>query len=130
MKHCVAAPMLTAILGVALWLAPQRDSSLLELQIGWCTLTAAWQATNQELETLDIELDAAKPRIASKKAVIDELRAGRITLLEAAQQFQALESASTRFFPGSSERERSCRQVIHWTAHQDPCLASCLEAEL
>src|SRR5262245_60867771 len=108
MKHYVVAPMLAAILGVALWLAPQRDSSLLELQIGWCSLRAAWQADNQELEAFNVELDAAKRRITSKVAVIDELRAGRITLREAAQRFHVLESTSARFFPGSSERERSC----------------------
>src|SRR5262245_4199875 len=102
MKHYVVAPMLTAMLGVALWLAPQRDPALLELQTGWCTLTAAWQADNQKLEALEVELDAAKRHITGKTAIIEELRAGRITLLQAAQQFQAIESASARFFPGRS----------------------------
>jgi hypothetical protein len=59
-------------------------------------------------------------KAACKKSVLNDLLADRISLWEAAERFRALEMASpmrcplvfASFYPGNSDEERFCRQII------------------
>src|SRR3954454_3724791 len=59
-------------------------------------------------------------RIEARFAITDRLLAGEMTLPEAAAWFRYLNNSPPRFaspyhqWPGASEGEKLCRQVIHW----------------
>jgi hypothetical protein len=62
-------------------------------------------------------------RAAAKERVSADLRAGRLTLLQAAVRFRALGAAPScpgvdlrGHYAGATEDERTCRQVISWVA--------------
>ena len=61
-------------------------------------------------------------RMTGKEAVTRDLRAGRLTLLQAAARFRALNASPggpaadlRAHFAGTTAEERVCRQVISWT---------------
>ena len=64
------------------------------------------------------EVEAIQCRILAKDRVVKELLDGRLTLFEAAAFFRRLNEAPPRAagldFPGDSDEERLCRQVIQW----------------
>jgi hypothetical protein len=72
----------------------------------------------------DIDLRVAETgrRIRRKTAALAEVVQGRRTLFEAAALFRALDQGGSSFqwarlrerFPGGSDEERHCRQVLHW----------------
>jgi hypothetical protein len=62
--------------------------------------------------------DAVLARLAAKARVVADLRAGRLTLPQAAARFRRLNDAPctdlARRLRGATEEERLCRQVIRW----------------
>ncbi len=63
----------------------------------------------------------ALARIHTRRGIIEELAAGRMTLFEAAAQFKRLNSEPNavktdvlHLFRGATDNERLCRQVITW----------------
>jgi hypothetical protein len=63
-------------------------------------------------------------RIEAKEAVADRLLAGELVLLEAAAWFRRLNDNPPEYrvdahlcFPGNSDGEKLCRQVIEWARH-------------
>jgi hypothetical protein len=64
-------------------------------------------------------------RIEKRKEITLQLAAGRMSLFEAAAKFKRLNREPNpsphrmeNFFPGASDNERLCRQVIEWLRHQ------------
>ena len=88
---------------------------------------------------------AIDARLGDRRAVMRELRQGRLSLVEAAAAFRDLNerpgvppSPFRVLFPGASDEEKLCRQVISWarsereeeTTHEAQERARRLEAEL
>jgi len=92
------------------------------------------------------EVRLARERILAKDDVADRLIDGELTLLEAAARFRRINDSSTRSaedfrreFPGDSDGEKACRQVIAWVhsraidrfgATPADLFADCLKREL
>jgi hypothetical protein len=81
---------------------------------------------------LDEDLREALALSAAKKVVIRKLLAGRLGLREAAAHFRVLDHRHPGFYwdgfrdsyPGNSDEERHCREVIGWLVNaDDDCLA-------
>jgi hypothetical protein len=74
------------------------------------------------LAELEEKLQVFVQRVKRKQRVTDELVAGRLTLLEAAALFRALDLATPAInwdifrasTPGNSDDERHCHEVIDW----------------
>jgi hypothetical protein len=74
-----------------------------------------------EAEKLDAELAVVERRAVAKEQIAIDLVAGRLGLLEAAARFRELDTEvpdanpgrSHLSFPGHSDEERYCRQVIY-----------------
>jgi hypothetical protein len=73
----------------------------------------------------DPDVAAIHHSLEAREQVAREVIAGRVTLLEAAARFQAITLSrpahlpmSLAGFPGNSEEERICRQVIHFVEIQ------------
>jgi hypothetical protein len=91
---------------------------------------------------LDCFREAAAARLAAKERLSAAVLEGRLTLLEAAARFRALNQtrcdpcwASWQSpFPGRSDEEHVCREVISWVGGQarqhDPCLGAVTCARL
>jgi hypothetical protein len=96
--------------------ASQPAPSLVSLTGSWRELEDAHQAEDE----LDSRLAAAQRRLETKQGILEELVAGRITLLQAGARFQALDRANPdfawamfrRFYQGNTDAERHCQQVI------------------
>jgi hypothetical protein len=76
----------------------------------------------REQEALDREGEVVHRRMAAKRVVVADLAAERLTLLEAAARFRDLNALSPdslhyvrTCYPGTTDEERLCRQVIAWT---------------
>jgi hypothetical protein len=71
-------------------------------------------------ETLDRRLAAAQYRTEAKRRIAQQVGAGRLTLREAAERYRDLNATNPDFdrsafeskFPGPTEKERCCQQVI------------------
>jgi hypothetical protein len=92
---------------------------------------------------LEKEDDVVMRRIAAKEGIIDDLIGGRISLMEAAAQFRALNAGRRDYlevirstYPGRTDDERICRNVIGFVesyvkSDEDGChLVYRLNAEL
>jgi hypothetical protein len=77
----------------------------------------------REMERVDVALSEVQIRIGDRERIADEVSAGRMGILEAADRFREL-NASARptpltlegRFDGDSEDERCCRQVMSWVS--------------
>jgi len=94
-------------IGLDLWNLPELERTL-----------AAHERFREELERKD---EAIIARVCAKDQVIHELLAEGLTLTEAAAHFRRLNAAPCEFpgpgpayFPGETESERYCRQVLQW----------------
>ncbi len=88
------------------------------------------------------QIEAIVHRVNSKRHIARELIAGRLTLLQAAGQFRALNQAPPRLhwkefcaaYPGDSDEERHCREVIAVVTleleNSDSCLCLAVRARL
>jgi hypothetical protein len=91
---------------------------------------------------LDQKIQLVSLRLKRKQRVTDEMLAGRLTLLEAAALFHALDLAPPAFNwdnfrisgPGNSDDERHCQEVIDWVTRTvggtDRCEAEALRQDL
>ena len=93
--------------GLDVWNLPELERNL-----------AAHEDLRQQLEHKD---DIIVERIAAKENVIRELIKEHLTLPEAAARFRKLNTESESCpgsppdcFPGQTESERYCRQVLRW----------------
>jgi len=75
----------------------------------------------QRRDVLDRHAEVIKARICAKQKVVHELLAGRIAFLQAARQFKDLNETPITCqdnyrsrFPGRSDGEKVCRQVLAW----------------
>jgi hypothetical protein len=87
--------------------------------------------TECKTRQLDQDLKGALARVQGKQRVINDLLDGRLTFLEAAGHFRALDRLPPPFFwehfrfayPADSDEERHCLEVIAFLeSHDDPCL--------
>ena len=79
------------------------------------------EAERQRAALLDRRNEVVSRRLDAKNVVVGQLLDGRMTLAEAAAWFKALNESPADCpavahgeFPGASEGERLCRQVIGW----------------
>src|SRR5262245_44543068 len=116
-----------------LWLAPGLVALGIALVMRWpgdaTGLTSRGDRTEEEQKrALELEQQrlGAVRRIAERQAVVDAVVAGRMDLLQAAARFRHLNESLPEvsrdviraYFPGASDEERVCRQVIHWLRHR------------
>jgi hypothetical protein len=105
-------------------------------QRGWLALPSLSWARGPQHQAVSLEAERQREaklerqskvtlgRISAKRSVTQQLLAGELTLLEAADCFRALNevpsdcpgTAYLTLHPGNSEGERLCRQVISWVA--------------
>ena len=108
-------------LGGLVWLRPDLLPS--------CAFDPAAFAEQQEREArarhrqemLDEHSRVLQQRLDAKEGVMQELLAGRLTLLQAARRFKDLNETPVTCqndyrsrFPGRSDGEKVCRQVLQW----------------
>src|SRR5262249_42463826 len=103
-----------------------RSSSVLCLAAGGLLFAVtAWVESLSELSRRgsadrDWNREAILARVAARAAIVDEVLAERMSLLEAAAHFRDLDRAPPSilwdrfraFYPGDSDDERHCREVI------------------
>jgi hypothetical protein len=101
----VARPSWPADLGVDFWNVPALNARLKQHQ--------------QVAVALEYQDEQVMRRIAVKEVIVHDLIAGRISLVEAAAQFRALNAGRRDYlsviratFPGRTDDERICRNVI------------------
>jgi hypothetical protein len=90
---------------------------------------------HRRAESLEQQMQAALARVSKRKDIVRQLLAGQVTLVAAARSFRALDleaesfswEAFRRTYPGDTDEERHCREVIDWVAGElkeaDPCWA-------
>ena len=101
---------------------------LLLRQDGPAARPAERGAEDGPVDAVDRERVASDRRSEARRRVALDLEAGRLTLLEAAEHFRDLNGSYPGFnwyqfrrhFPGSSDDERHCRQVIKFVALESP----------
>ena len=112
--------VLAALLGAA-WL--QLDLlALCGVDVAeFCTSQEKAFRARQRQEWLRRRVEAIVQRNESREAVMRELLAGRLTLLQAARRFKDLNETPVTCqndyrsrFPGRSDGEKVCRQVLQW----------------
>jgi hypothetical protein len=111
---------------------------------GLVALEEQMTAEQRRSAELDRQSRLVFPRVVAKCRAGAELASGRLSLLEAAARFRALDRITTggpaplfhQFYPGSCDEERYCRQAIHflkgglYKRAEDAALMEQLEAEL
>jgi hypothetical protein len=83
-------------------------------------LTRVFPEEQRRDAELDGQLDTVRRRTEARKALVRDLGAGRLTLLETAARFRDLDRSAPDFqwdvfrrgYPGDSDDERHCREVI------------------
>ncbi len=133
-----------ALLGLALGAVSQyRPAWAVRMQLDWWSLPELQEEVRHG-ESRSARLDARchelTARLTGKDAAIRDLRAGRLTLLQAAARFRDLNGADDTAaidrwgrFAGATQEERLCRQVIQWAGAAGPAgepTRRRLEAEL
>jgi hypothetical protein len=104
---CVLRPGWATDIGFDVWNLPALERNM------------EYQA--QVKDRLNRHDEVIKERIVAKEQVVRDLLAGRLTLLEAAAWFRRLNIEPPEYpgtppdcFPGRTENERYCRQLIQW----------------
>jgi hypothetical protein len=106
-------PGAAARLGLDFWTVPELG---LDMQRG-----------EADAADMDRQSEETVRRLTAKGEAVQEVLDGRLTLWQAAARFRDLDATARasarrqarRRFPGLSEDERSCRQVIAWAAEAD-----------
>jgi hypothetical protein len=134
-----------ALLGMALaGLSQYRPAWAAGMGLDWWSLPELLDELHrceEQREQLDRSDQVVIARLVAKSAVIDDLRAGRLTLAQAAASFGRLSVPPQRRTPGCGEYvaddrrgERLCRMVIRWALAENsartPALRDRLEQEL
>jgi hypothetical protein len=112
------------LLAIATSIIDPQNGILFRLTGRWSQLRAAQHVLeSEEFKTsrLDRQAEIVKKRLLAKSEVAIQVIEGRTSLLEAAQLFGFFNRAPSDCpkpvqgtWPGKSEGERLCRQVIHW----------------
>jgi hypothetical protein len=94
------------------------------LGLDWEQLAEARRVLREERERslgMDRKSEVIRRRIAAKERITDQLLAGRLTLLQAGALFRRLnegpggrQAVGLLAWPGESDGEKVCRQVIGW----------------
>jgi len=110
-----------------LWLTPGLVGLGIALTLSWPRgpggLPSRGNGTEEDPFAVELEqkrLEVIR-RIVERQGVVDAVVAGRMDLLQAAARFRHLNDrlpeggmvAFRAYFPGASDEERLCRQVIH-----------------
>jgi hypothetical protein len=139
--------MFAAGLGLLAVVSMVRADWMTDLGLDWWRVSEYQQQLRncaQRYATLEAEDRLILDRIAVKDELMADLLSKRLTLLETAAWFRHVDHANPGpvwgpfGFPGSSEDERYCRQVMYWArihshewaAGQRDMLQCRLEAEL
>jgi hypothetical protein len=90
-------------------------------------LSAQVRASEAEGSRLADEDDEVRHRIAVKDAIVTDLYAGRLTLVEATDRFTAMNATRPHYlpairaaFPGATDREKMARNVISYALPRVP----------
>ena len=85
---------------------------------------------SQRRQALDRHADVARDRIQAKEEVLRDLIVGRLTLLQAGRRFKDLNETPITCqddyrstYPGRSDGEKVCRQVLAWLERDLPDLS-------
>jgi hypothetical protein len=114
-----------ALLGTSLAaLSQYRPAWAAGLDLDWWSLPELREQIRRGHEfdaTLDRAGEGVLDRATAKEQATQGLLAGRLNLTETAARFRALNASSPwtvpplpEAFPGATEEERACRQVIAW----------------
>jgi hypothetical protein len=149
MNLAVRMMSFVAVLGtVLIGLAQYRPAWAVQAGLDWWCLPELCEQVRrgeEELAAQEPHGRAMVERLRARGAVTNELRAGRLTLVQAAARFRSLNVYPPdsvpdlrRFLPGATDEERLCRQAIFWAEGSDPAMSPAareltrrrLEAEL
>jgi hypothetical protein len=125
MNLCARVMAVMALLGTALiGLGQYRPAWAVQVDLDWWNLPELYEELRrgqQDLEAREAQRRAAVERLRVRAAIIEDLRAGRLTLVQAAAHFRRLNALATdcaidlrEHIAGKTEEERACRQVIYW----------------
>ena len=104
---CAARPDLAERLDLNVWTIPEKQRQVSQAQL--------------DMDRDDVRLHEGFVRLETRERTADAVAAGQIGLIEAAARFRELNATALPStmtlrdcFPGDSEEERCCRQVIAW----------------
>jgi hypothetical protein len=149
MNFCVRMMSFVALLGTTLiGLSQYRPAWAARAGLDWWSLPELceeYRHGEQELAAQEAQGRGMVERLRARGEVIDDLRAGRLTLVQAAARFRGLNGLApeasydlSHHMAGATEEERLCRQVIYWAEGAERTVPPtareqtrrCLEAEL
>src|SRR5262245_55903382 len=130
MNYCTRTAAFVVLFVSALaGLAQYRPAWAAQVDLDWWSLPELCedlQHGEQESDVQEARRQAAVDRLGARVAVIDDLRARRLTLAQAAARFRRLNATPggrpvdlSRHMAGATEEERLCRQVIAWAEGAD-----------
>jgi hypothetical protein len=127
MNKLFLAPLLLVAVGVFLVKVGLSAETLSFYRDGLMGTLSQLAASLQREAVLEDEERATLARMQAREEVLADLRAEKISLLEAAARFGALnrqidngDRHTLRAFRGNSEGERLCRQVIQRVKYREP----------
>jgi hypothetical protein len=96
---------------------------------GLFTLPQDLQDNAQVAEALDRQAEALFQRLESRRQILDDVMTRRLGLIEAAARFRDLGDLKgeyyrqlfRRYYPGQTDEEKYCRQVIAFARFCSPC---------
>jgi hypothetical protein len=134
-RFLLSVSLLAALLAGAARLQPDWASSLGLDECGPPEVRQQLAAERQRGTLLDRRQEVVRRRLDAKNEVVGQLLDRRLTLAEAAAWFKSLNESPADCpaawhgeFPGASEGERLCRQVISWV-HAELAQQSASQAE-
>jgi hypothetical protein len=122
-----------ALLGMVLiGLGQYRPAWAVQAGLDWWNLPELCEQVRRGEEKLAAQEPRGRAmveRFRARGAVTEELRAGRLTLVQAAARFRNLNAYPPdsvpdlrHYVPGATDEERLCRQVIFWAEGSDPAM--------
>jgi hypothetical protein len=104
--------------------------------ISLAELRTILEAQRRSAEVLQKEA-VVRRRLLGKFAITRDLLDGRLTLFQAAARFRELEALTSEYiyyprtlYPGATDEERLCRQVIVWAHNEAMCITPSQAASL
>jgi len=130
MNFCVRMTSLVALIGTTLiGLAQYRPAWAARAGLDWWSLPEACEELRrgeQELASQEAQGRVMVERLRTRIEVVEDLRAARLTLVQAAARFRRLNAVPPEcpiilchYVAGATEEERLCRQVLFWVEGQE-----------
>jgi hypothetical protein len=130
MNYCARALSLVALAATTLLgLSQYRPAWAQRAGLDWWSLPELCEEVRrgeQQLAEMGAQTQGAIERLRTRTKVIEDLRAGRLTLVQAAARFRRLNALTPAggldlrgHLVGATEEERLCRQVICWAEAAD-----------